>query len=184
MVGITGLASDADATTNTITYSLQNNDGGRFTIDANSGVVTVAGAINREADGASRNITVRATSADGSFTDQVFSIAISDEDEFDVVAPSDSDGSLNQVSENASNGAAVGIIGVAVDSDATNSGVSYSLVDDAGGRFAIDAVTGVVTVADGSLLDREANALHTITVRATSQDGSVADSVFAVQSTM
>ncbi len=54
VVGITGLASDADATTNTITYSLQNNDGGRFTIDANSGVVTVAGAINREADGASR----------------------------------------------------------------------------------------------------------------------------------
>ncbi len=65
--------------------------------------MTVAGAINREADGASRNITVRATSADGSFTDQVFSIAISDEDEFDVVAPSDLDGSLNQVSENASN---------------------------------------------------------------------------------
>ncbi len=51
VVNITGLASDADATTNTITYSLQNNDGGRFTIDGNTGVVTVAGAINREVDG-------------------------------------------------------------------------------------------------------------------------------------
>ncbi len=56
VVNITGLASDADATTNTITYSLQNNDGGRFTIDANSGVVTVAGAINREADGAAETL--------------------------------------------------------------------------------------------------------------------------------
>ena len=43
-VDITAAASDADATTNTITYSLQNNDGGRFAIDANTGVVTVAGA--------------------------------------------------------------------------------------------------------------------------------------------
>ena len=33
--------------------------------------------------------------------------------------------------------------------------VTYCLTDDAGGRFAIDANTGVVTVADGSLLDYE-----------------------------
>ena len=71
-VGITASATDADATTNVITYSLQSNDGGRFAINANSGVVSVAGAIDREADGPSRNITVRATSADGSYTDQVF----------------------------------------------------------------------------------------------------------------
>ena len=33
--------------------------------------------------------------------------------------------------------------------------VTYSLTDDAGGRFAINASTGVVTVADGSLLNFE-----------------------------
>ena len=61
-VGITAAAADADATTNAITYSLQDNDGGRFAIDSSSGVVTVAGAIDREARcAASRNITVRAT---------------------------------------------------------------------------------------------------------------------------
>ena len=32
---------------------------------------------------------------------------------------------------------------------------TYSLADDAGGRFAIDAARGVVTVADGSLIDYE-----------------------------
>ena len=35
------------------------------------------------------------------------------------------------------------------DADGTDT-VSYSLDDDAGGRFAIDANTGVVTVAGGS----------------------------------
>jgi Ca2+-binding RTX toxin-like protein len=42
-------------------------------------VVTVASAIDREVVGASTNITVRATSADGSFADTVFTIAVADE---------------------------------------------------------------------------------------------------------
>ena len=61
---------------------------------------------------------------------------------------------------------------VITDADATTNTVTYSLVDDAGGRFAINGSSGVVTVADGSLLDREAAASHDITVRATSADGS------------
>ena len=70
--------------------------------------MTVAGAIDREADGASRNITVRATSADGSFTDQIFSISITDVDEFDATNPADSDATANAVNENATNGTTVG----------------------------------------------------------------------------
>ena len=132
-VGITAAASDADATTNTITYSLQDNDGGRFAIDANTGIVTVAGAIDREADGASRNITVRATSADGSYTDQVFSIAINDVDEFDTGAVTDANGAANTVAENAAVGTTVGLTGLASDADATAT-ITYSLDDNAGGR--------------------------------------------------
>ena len=51
VVGITASANDADATTNAITYSLQDDDGGRFTINSSTGVVTVAAGIDREADG-------------------------------------------------------------------------------------------------------------------------------------
>ena len=50
--------------------------------------------------------------------------------------------------ENAANGTTVGITALATDPDGTNT-VTYSLDDDAGGRFAIDATTGVVTVAGG-----------------------------------
>ncbi len=52
--------------------------------------------------------------------------------------------------------------------------------DSAGGRFTIDGSTGVVTVADGTLLDREAVASHNITVRATSSDGSSNTAVMTI----
>ena len=172
VVGITAFASDADATTSGVTYSLTDNDGGCFAIDSATGAVTVAGAIDREADGATRNITVRATSADGSFDEQVFSIGIDDVDEFDVALIVDTDAAANQVSENAANGTVVGITAFASDADATTNGITYTLDDEAGGRFAIDSVTGVVTVADGSLLDYETATSHAITLRATSSDGS------------
>ncbi|MFA6245773.1 MAG: LamG-like jellyroll fold domain-containing protein [Mucilaginibacter sp.] len=44
---------------------------------------------------------------------------------------------------------------------------TYSLTDNAGGRFAINATTGVVSVANGTLLDYETATSHNITVRAT-----------------
>ncbi len=170
VVGITAGATDADATNNTITYTLQDNDGGRFTIDSTTGVVTVAGAVDREADGPSRSITVRATSADSSFTDQVFSITVNDIDEFDVTPTLDADLAVNEVDENAALGTTVGVIASADDADATDT-VSYSLDDNDGGRFAIDSTTGVVTVAGA--IDREADgATRSITVRTTSTDGS------------
>ena len=76
------------------------------------------------------------------------------------------------VNENAANGTAVGITASASDADATNNTITYSLDDDAGGRFAIHVATGVVIVT--GVLDCEATSSHTIIVRATSSDGSFA----------
>ncbi len=178
-VGITASASDADATTNGVTYSLVSDDSGRFAINSTTGVVTVAGAINREADGPTRNITVRATSADGSFTDQAYTITINDVDEFDVGSVSDTDAITNAVNENAAIGTTVGITASASDADATTNGITYSLVSDDSGRFTINSSTGVVTVA--GTLDREAiGSTRAITVRATSSDGSFTDQIFSI----
>ena len=84
-------------------------------------------------------------------------------------AVTDSDATANAVDENAANGTVVGVTALARDADATNNTITYTLDDNAGGRFTIDGSTGVVTVADGTLLDREAAASHDITVRATSR---------------
>jgi VCBS repeat-containing protein len=42
---------------------------------------------------------------------------------------------------------------------------TFSLVNDAGGRFQIDAATGVVSVANWALFDRETSASHTFSVK-------------------
>ena len=45
-VNVTASASDADGTTNTITYSLTNDDGGNFVINSGTGVVSTTGSLN------------------------------------------------------------------------------------------------------------------------------------------
>jgi RTX calcium-binding nonapeptide repeat (4 copies)/Cadherin domain len=179
-VGVTAFASDADAT-DTVTYSLTDNAGGRFAIDAATGVVTVADASLLDYETAvSHGITVQATSSDGSTETQSYTIALSDDtSEFSVSAVTDADAAANTVSEHASNGDTVGITGFASDADASDA-VIYSLTDDSGGRFAIDAATGVVTVADASLLDYDTADSHTISVLATSSDGSTETHDFSI----
>ncbi|WP_150297724.1 ELWxxDGT repeat protein, partial [Salipiger aestuarii] len=86
-------------------------------------------------------------------------------------APSDiavSGGSLS-IAENSSNGAIVGQL-VATDPDVGQT-LSFSLLDTAGGRFAINASSGHVIVADGLGLDYEQGTGYDITVRVS--DGSL-----------
>jgi hypothetical protein len=176
-VGITALASDADATTNGITYSLDDAAVGQFAIDGLSVEVTVLGAIDREA-GATRTIVVRAASEDGSFTTKSFTIAVNDVDEFGVTAITDVDGSTDTVDENATTGTGVGIRASATDDDATTNTITYSLDDDSNGEFFIEPSVGDVKVAGP--IDHEAGATRTITVRATSEDGSFSTKDFTI----
>lgn len=180
-VGLTASAFDSDGSNNEITYSLDDDAGGRFAIDSKTGEVTVANAALLDAETAlAHNIVVRASSADGSSVTRTFKISVEDLDEFDLGPLSDSNMSANRVAENAVAGTVVGLTANATDGDATNSKVTYSLLDDAGGRFVINATTGVVTVANGVLLDRETAGDHAITVQALSQDGSVSTAVFLI----
>jgi VCBS repeat-containing protein len=179
LVGITARAIDADATNNTISYSLVNDDGGRFGIDSVTGVVTVAGAIDREVDGAIRSITTRATSSDGSYTDQAFAIAIYDVNEFGVVVVIDTNPVQNAVMENTLGAQPVGITAFSQDFDATTNVVVYSLDDSANGRFTINSSTGVISQTGP--LDHEFSTSYDILVRATSQDGNFSLGTFTIQ---
>ncbi|WP_269582164.1 cadherin domain-containing protein [Roseibium sp. Sym1] len=170
-VGVTALATDADAT-DSVSYSV---DDARFTVDEN-GVVTVAdgASFDAETEG-SIDITVTATSTDGSTSNETFSIAVSDVNESSVSAVTDTDASDNTIAEDATAGTQVGVTALATDADATDS-VSYS-VDDA--RFTVNE-NGVVTVADGARFDAETEGSIDITVTATSTDGSTSNETFSI----
>ncbi|MEO2032169.1 MAG: choice-of-anchor U domain-containing protein [Planctomycetaceae bacterium] len=90
--------------------------------------------------------------------------------------PQDSDLATNQVAEGAALGTAVGITATSTDPD--DDTVTYTLADDAGGRFGINATTGVITVADDSLLDGPTT--HTITVHADDGAGGISTTDFAI----
>ena len=152
-VGVTALATDADGT-DTVTYSLTDDAGGRFTIDANTGVVTVADSSLLDYETAtSHSVTVQATSSDGSTSTETFAINLTDDtSEASVGAVTDSNASGNSGLRKCRQRHRRWCDGPGDRCGQHRHGDVFSLTDDAGGRFAIDANTGVVTVADGSLL--------------------------------
>ncbi|MGB0835888.1 MAG: cadherin domain-containing protein, partial [Psychrobium sp.] len=179
-VGLLAFADDEDG--DAVTYRLSDDDiaAGLFEVDATSGLVTVKGNLDYET-AKSHDITIIASSTDGSSSSKVFTIAVEDE-AFDLdrqVGPvSDSDNTLNSVSENAEVGDLVGVTAFAKDEDVSDS-VSYSLADGGDNAlFSIDASTGIVRVAGN--LDFETAQAHTITVIATSTDGSTATESFEI----
>ena len=159
---------------------LDDNAGGLFAIDANTGVVTLNAALDRESGGTSHTITVRADSLDGTHSTRDFTIAVNDVDEFDVSALTDANAAADTVAENALAGTAVGITAQASDADATNSSVTYAFAvgGNPGELLAIDANTGVVTLAGA--LDYENASSLSITVTATSADGSSSSQSFSI----
>jgi Ca2+-binding RTX toxin-like protein len=175
------LAGITASSVGAVSYALTSNPGGLFAINATTGVVTVAAGIDREALGATATIGVTATYLLGATSTQTFVVNINDADEFDASVPVDTNVAANSVAEDAVIGTVVGITALSSDADATNNVVTYSLSNSAGGRFAIDSITGVVTVAAG--LDFEAGAAQQIEVTANSTDGSSSAQTFTVNLT-
>src|SRR5258706_2731304 len=103
-------------------------------------------AIDRETD-SSLNITVRATSADGSHADQSFAIAVNDVNEFSVTTPVDNDAASNAVNENAATGTVVGVTAFASDAEARTNTRLYCIPCPTSDKLASVAPTTLVTVA-------------------------------------
>ena len=78
-VGVTAFASDADGTNSDVTYTLSSNPGNAFSIDEDTGEVTVndPSAIDFES-ATSMQIEVTATSDDGSTSSETFDINVND----------------------------------------------------------------------------------------------------------
>jgi len=157
-VGITVSAEDLDVL-DTVSLSLANDAGGRFSIDATTGEIITVASLATDA-GASFSITVLATSSDGSMATASFQVNVVDvNDNAPIVTPV----SFN-ITENAPLGAVVGTL-QATDIDQSFNPQDWTIVSgNNAGIFAIDASTGQITVADPSLLDFELSASHTLSI--------------------
>ncbi|TIV72646.1 MAG: RTX toxin [Mesorhizobium sp.] len=174
---ITASASDPDGST--VSYSIIND--ARFAIDSSTGVITRSsvGTLDFETQ-PSINLTVKATSSDGSTATKIFTLAVLDSPEpVAFNTPPDANTAANQISQNAAAGTGVGITASASDPDA-GSTVTYT-VDDS--RFAINSSTGVITRSSTSTLDAQNEPSINLHVTAKSSDGSIATHTFTVDVT-
>jgi T5SS/PEP-CTERM-associated repeat protein len=181
-VGITAQATDQDPD-ETVTYSLADDAGGRFQIDAQTGKVTVAEGADLDFEQAtSYQIVVRANSSGELGSEETFTINIGDVNEApgEIVDIDQDNPYYNSVFENASNGTKVGITAQASDPDAGDV-ITYTLADDFDGLFQIDGVTGIVTIADNTKLDFETTSSYQLTVIATDKGGLTSQQAFTVQ---
>jgi hypothetical protein len=134
----------------TLVYSITNDtSGGAFTINPSTGVITVAdGTLLDFETVTSHSVTVQAQAA-GQTTTHTFVIAVADA--APVIPPGAAP--IVSVNELAANGTTFGLAFQV--SDPNGPAPVYSLSNDAGGRFTIDAATGEISVANGAAIDFE-----------------------------
>ncbi len=161
----------------TYTYELIDDAGGRFKLGADGRSVLVAdGSLLDYESATSHQITVRVTDGAKSI-ERVITIHLNNLPEPPVNhAPTDISLSLDNVAENAKNGTVIGLLG-AEDEDSGEI-FTYTLVDDADGRF--EVFGGKLRVKDGSRLDYEDIATHTIRVRVTDKGGKSFEKDFVI----
>ncbi len=176
-LSFTATATDSDISADTLTFSLD-------TASIAAGMSITAGGdftwIPTEAQGGlTPSVTITVTdSGTGNLIDsETFTISVV-EINHSLGAVYDLNPASNSAFENASTGSVVGITAHAIDPDGTET-VTYSLTNDSGGLFTIDANTGVISVAGG--LDYETATSHTLTVRSQSTDGSFSEANFILQ---
>lgn len=166
-VGITAEAIDPDLA-DQVTYALDDDAAGRFQIDSNSGTVTVADStmLDFETD-QQHQITVRASSDDGSFSTATFNIQVDDVVEGVVITDQ-----AFSIAENLSNGSLVGQVSAA-DLDVVNqANLTYTVVGGTGSdALSLNASTGELTVSDSSYLDFEFNPSYNLLVQVSDPDG-------------
>ncbi len=170
-------ATDADKN-ETFIYKLIDSAGGRFELDGDMLVVANGATLDFETD-KFHEITVEVTDKYGNTYVDTLHVTINDLAEGQNQAPTGIALDSIEVVENAADGAVVGALDSS-DPDAGDS-ATYSLLDDAGGRFAING--DHLVVADGSLLDYETAASHSITVQVTDSGGATYTEQFTIQLT-
>ncbi len=173
-VGVVGVVDPDNPETHA--FELIDDAGGRFQINANTGLVTVADGSGLDYEAASEHaISVRVTDSAGNERVESFVVGVTNVNEA-ITDMSFSGGSLT---ENAAPGTFVGRAAATdTDRDSTH---TFALTDDAGGKFVIDPHTGVVTVAEGAVLDFEEAKDYPITILVTDEGGLTREQSFEIE---
>ncbi len=173
----TGTATGTVTATTTgagpVTYALTaGNDMGALALDASSGALTVAGALDHETT-ASYGLTVKASDPAGGSSTAAVTVTVTDVDEAPAFGAADY---AFTVAEDAATGAAVGTVGA---SDPEDGAVTYAITaGNEAETFAIDAGTGALTVA--AALDYETADDYSLTVTASDAQGHAATADVAI----
>jgi hypothetical protein len=158
----TVVASDPDAG-QTLTYSiLSGNTSGAFAINASTGVLTVANssALNFETTPSFALVVKVQDNGTGTLSSQAtVTVSLTNINEVPIIS-----NQAFSVAENSSNGTNVGTV-VASDPDAGQT-LTYSILSgNTSGAFAINASTGVLTVANSSALNFETTPSFSLVVK-------------------
>lgn len=160
-------ATDPDAG-QTLSYAIASgNVGNAFAIDATTGAITVADPSTLDFETTpSVTLTVSVTDSGTPALSDTATVTITLTDANDAPVAADA---AFAVAENSANGTAVGTY-AATDPDATapDNTLAYTITggnDD--GVFAIDATTGVLSIADNTLLDFETTPVFALQITAT-----------------
>ncbi|MDZ4852896.1 MAG: cadherin domain-containing protein [Pirellulaceae bacterium] len=146
----------------TLTFSLLNTAGGRFSLSGTQLRVANGSLLDFDTQ-SSHSIGVRVTDSAGNTYDEVFQILLTNVNE----PPTDITLSPSSVAENAPNNT---LIGNLTSNDPDSPDVqSFVLLNNAGGRFTL--VGSSIRVLNESLLDYEASTSHTILVQVTDSLG-------------
>ncbi len=171
-----GTVSATDPEGEAVTYTITaGNDAGAFAIDAATGALTVAGALDYETT-ASHSLTVGATSHSGTATASATvgaAVTVTDVDE----APAFGATSYSfRVDDDAAVGAAVGTVTA---TDPESGTLTYALTagNDAG-DFALNSSTGALTVA--GTLDRTTTSSYSLTVTVSDAAGGTATATISI----
>jgi len=160
------IASDVDAG-DSLTYTITGgNVGSAFALNSSTGQLRVnsVAALNFESL-TTFNITVQATDLSGAFRKAVMTINVNNVNEQPNISPQ-----TFNVNENAANGTLVGFV-VASDPDAMNT-LTYSITGgNVSSAFAINSMTGEITVNNSAALDFETRPTFNVTVQVTDQSG-------------
>jgi hypothetical protein len=158
-------ASDADGS-QTLSYAITAGDPtGIFAIHAASGQITLADGSQLDHETLAQHVLTVTVTDSGSPAlagTATVTIDVTDVNEFSPVALD----ATFSVAEDASNGTPLGAVS-ASDADSSQT-LSYAITaGNTGGVFAIDAVSGALTVADASQLDYDSVSQYLLTVRVT-----------------